>query len=248
MLKQEFKKEFIFGIHPVIEAIKSGREVERLLIQKDTRSDGLNEIMKLAAQLKIPVVKVPAEKLSRITRKVHQGVICFLSAITYASLDHVISDCFQKGSSPLILVLDRITDVRNFGAIARSAHCMGAHAIVVPEKGNAQINSDAVKTSSGALHHIPVCRVSSVLQTLKYLKDSGLIIIACSEKGNKNIAECDMKVPVALLLGSEENGIQTDLLKLADEIAFIPMAGKVSSLNVSVAAGIALYEVIRQRM
>lgn len=155
---------------------------------------------------------------------------------------------FERGETPLILILDRISDVRNFGAICRSAECAGVHAVVVPSKGAAQINSDAVKASAGAVFNIPVCREESLKKTLLFLKDSGLHVVACTEKAAHNISEMNFNLPLAIILGSEEDGISTDLMQKSDELAKIPMSGKTASLNVSVAAGIVLYEVLRQRI
>ncbi len=241
------KSELLFGIRPIIEAIEAGKEIDKILVQKEQSSPLMNELLQAAFLHKVPVQRVPVEKLNRITKKNHQGAICFMSSIVYASLDNVISDCFQSGTVPMILVLDRITDVRNFGAIARTAECMGVHAIVIPAKGAAQINSDAVKTSAGALNHIPVCREESLIKTLKYLKESGLSVIACTEKAQKTIAEAAYNDPVAIVMGSEEDGISDEIIKKADEIVRIPMVGKIGSLNVSVAAGMILYEAVRQR-
>lgn len=243
----ENNSDFVFGIRPVIEAIRSGKEIERILMQKEVGGSVVTELVQLANKHNIPIVKVPMEKLNRITRKVHQGVICFMSSVIYASLDNIVSEVYRKGETPFILVLDRVTDVRNFGAIARSAECMGIQAIVIPSRGSAQINSDAVKTSAGALNYIPVCREDNLKTTLKYLKDNGLKIIACSEKGGKNIDSADCTGPMALIMGSEEDGISSEYLKLSDEMLKIPITGKIQSLNVSVAAGIMMYEVVRQR-
>jgi len=244
---EQHNSDFVFGIRPVIEAIKSGKEIERILVQKEVGGTIVSELLQLASKHNIPVVKVPVDKLNRITRKVHQGVICYISPVIYASLDNIVTEVYQKGGTPFILVLDRVTDVRNFGAIARSAECMGVQAIVIPSRGSAQINSDAVKTSAGALNYIPVCREDNLKNTLKYLKENGLKIISCSEKGGGNIDSTDCKGPLALVMGSEEDGISSEYLKLSDEMLKIPITGKIQSLNVSVAAGIMMYEVVRQR-
>ena len=244
---EQHNSDFVFGIRPVIEAIKSGKEIERILVQKEVGGTIVAELLQLASKHNIPIVKVPVDKLNRITRKVHQGVICYISPVIYASLDNIVTEVYQKGGTPFILVLDRVTDVRNFGAIARSAECMGVQAIVIPSRGSAQINSDAVKTSAGALNYIPVCREDNLKSTLKYLKDNGLKIISCSEKGGGNIDSTDCKGPLALVMGSEEDGISSEYLKLSDEMLKIPITGKIQSLNVSVAAGIMMYEVVRQR-
>lgn len=240
-------KEILFGIRPVIEAIRAGREIERILIQKDQSNPLVSELISEAAAHKIPYVKVPLEKLNSITRKVHQGIICFISAVSYASLDNIINDAFQSGKVPLILVLDRITDVRNFGAIARTAECCGVNAIVIPSKGAAQINSDAVKTSAGALNYIPVCREENLKQTITYLKECGLQIVACTEKAERDLSSFDYTVPTAIIMGSEEDGISLEYLKKADAQVKIPLSGKVQSLNVSVASGMIIYEAMRQR-
>ena len=191
--------------------------------------------------------KVPLEKLNRITRKNHQGAIAFVSAIHYAKLENVIADTFEKGEIPFILILDRVTDVRNFGAIARTAECAGVHAIVLPSRGAAQINADAMKTSSGALNFIPVCKEDSLIQTIDFLQNSGLRVVACTEKAKSTIYEIDYKDPIAIIMGSEEDGITDEIIRKSDEIAKIPQAGQVGSLNVSVAAGVIIFETVRQR-
>ncbi|MDN5200722.1 23S rRNA (guanosine(2251)-2'-O)-methyltransferase RlmB [Fulvivirgaceae bacterium BMA10] len=241
------KQEIIFGTRAIIEAIRAGKEIEKLLIQKGLKNELISELVSIASSHKIPFTKVPIEKLNRITRKNHQGAICFLSAITYASLDNIINACFEKGKSPFIILLDRITDVRNLGAIARSAECAGVDALVVPDKGNAQITSDAMKTSAGALNFLPVCREHNLKSTIQYLKDSGVHVLACTEKTDQLIYASDLNQPVAILLGSEENGISPEYLKLASACAKIPLHGNIASLNVSVAAGIAIFETVRQR-
>jgi len=238
-------KEMVFGTQAVLETLRAGKEIDKLFVQREL---GNNEIVKLAEERGVPVSKVPAEKLDRLTRKNHQGVICFISAINYASLHNVLSGVYEQGKVPLILVLDRITDVRNFGAIARTVECAGAQAIVVPTKGAAEINSDAMKTSSGALNFIPVCREPNLNETVRYLQESGIQVVACTEKTDKTIYEVDFTIPTALIMGSEEDGISIDLIRKADELAKIPLAGQIGSLNVSVATGIALYEAIRQRI
>jgi 23S rRNA (guanosine2251-2'-O)-methyltransferase len=187
------------------------------------------------------------EKLNRITRKNHQGAIAFVSAIHYAKLENVIADTFEKGEIPFILILDRITDVRNFGAIARTAECAGVHAIVLPSRGAAQINADAMKTSSGALNFIPVCKEDSLIQTIDFLQNSGLRVVACTEKAKSTIYEIDYKDPIAIIMGSEEDGITDEIIRKSDEIAKIPQTGQVGSLNVSVAAGVIIFETVRQR-
>lgn len=243
----EQDKDFIFGTRAVMEAINAQKDIDKILINKDLNNELIKELLSLAKEEKIPIVRVPEAKLNRTTRKNHQGVLAHISAIQYASLDNVIDECFSKGIAPLILVLDRITDVRNFGAMARTADCAGVHAIVIPEKGSAQINSDAVKTSAGALNFLPVCRVKNLYYTVKDLKKMGLSVVSVTEKTERAMYEADFTVPTALVLGSEEDGISPELMGISDEFVKIPLSGNIESLNVSVAAGVVIYEAIRQR-
>lgn len=245
--KGEQEKDFIFGTRAVMEAIHAQKDIDKILLDKDVNNELTKELLALAKAERIPVVRVPDAKLNRITRKNHQGVIAHMSAIQYASLDNVIETCFSQGIAPLIIVLDRITDVRNFGAIARTAECAGAHAIVIPEKGAAQINSDAVKTSAGALNHLPICRVKNLYYTVKDLQKMGLQVVSVSEKAEKMMYEADFTIPTALIMGSEEDGISSELMGLSNDFIKIPMKGKIESLNVSVSAGVVIYEAIRQR-
>lgn len=240
-------KDFIFGTRAVMEAIHAGKEIDKILVEKETDNELIKELLHLAKTERIPVVRVPEAKLNRITRKNHQGVVAHMSAIEYASLNNVVDECYSKGVAPLILVLDRITDVRNFGAIARTAECAGVHAIVIPEKGSAQINSDAVKTSAGALNHLPVARVKNLYYIVKDLKKMGLNVVAVTEKTDRLMYDTDFTSPTVLIFGSEEDGISPELMGLSDESIKIPMAGNIESLNVSVSAGVVIYEAIRQR-
>jgi 23S rRNA (guanosine2251-2'-O)-methyltransferase len=242
-------KDSVFGIHAVIETIRAGKEIDKLLVQRDLGAAGnLAELLQTAHEHNVPVQRVPKERLDRVTRKNHQGVIAFVSAVNYAKLHNVISDVYERGQTPLILILDRITDVRNFGAIARTAECAGVHALVIPTKGAAQINADAVKTSSGALNFIPVCREESLVRTVTFLQESGLQVVACTEKAENLLYKTDLSGPTAIVMGSEEDGISNELIRKADVIAKIPQIGQIASLNVSVAAGVMIYEVIRQRL
>ncbi|MGB3180608.1 MAG: 23S rRNA (guanosine(2251)-2'-O)-methyltransferase RlmB [Cyclobacteriaceae bacterium] len=245
--KYKEPENMVFGTRAVMESIEAGKEVDKLFIQKNLTNDLIKELAQVARRFHIPISKVPVEKLNRFTRKNHQGVVAFLSAITYSSLDNVIDKAYARGDMPLIVVLDRVTDVRNFGAIARSAVCSGAHAIVIPAKGSAAINSDAVKTSAGALNHIPVCRVDNLRRTLMYLQDNGIKVVACTEKADSMLYEADFTEPSAILMGSEEDGIAPELIQQSSEHVKIPLAGQIGSLNVSVATGITLFEVVRQR-
>uniref|UniRef100_UPI00404B583B 23S rRNA (guanosine(2251)-2'-O)-methyltransferase RlmB n=1 Tax=Fulvivirga sp. TaxID=1931237 RepID=UPI00404B583B len=246
-LKKESTDDVVFGIRAIIETIQAGKEIDRLFIQKGLNNDLIKELVKVTRDYKIPFANVPIEKLNRITRKNHQGAIAFISAINYASLDNIVSVTYQNGKEPLILMLDRVTDVRNFGAIARTAECCGVDAIVIPSRGSAAINADAMKTSAGALNYIPVCREDNLKVTIQYLKDSGMTVVACTEKTDKMIYELNLNQPAVIIMGSEEDGISPEYLKLADVRGKIPMSGKIESLNVSVSAGIAIYEAARQR-
>ncbi len=239
--------DLVFGTRVLIEAIEAGKEIEKVLIRKGLQNELIRQLTERLISLGIPFQKVPLEKLNRISRKNHQGVIGFLSPVRYASLDHIVDQSFAKGKDATIFILDRITDVRNFGAIARSMEGMGADAIVVPAKGGALISGDAMKTSAGALHHLPVCRVSDLQKSIRFLKESGFRILAITEKAETPLYKTDLSGPVACILGSEEDGISDNLLKLSDIRARIPMKGHIESLNVAVSAGIALYEIQRQK-
>jgi len=241
------KQDFVYGIHAVNEAIESGKEIEKILVQKNLKGEQSRALLQLLNERHLPYQKVPVERLNKVTRKNHQGVICFLSPVQYASLDHIVESCFSTAKDPFLLVLDRITDVRNFGAICRTAECAGIDAIVVPEKGAALLSSDAMKTSAGALNFIPVCRAKNIGQTMSWLKDSGLNVVACTEKTDKEIYDTPLSGPLAIVLGSEENGISDDLLERSSFKARIPMKGSIASLNVSASAAIIIYEALRQR-
>ncbi len=230
-----------------MEAIKGGEKPEKVLIQKGLKGENFQDLFQLIRQEKIPFQMGPVEKLNRITRKNHQGVIAFVSLITYQPLDVLLPMIFERGETPLLLILDRITDVRNLGAIARSAECAGAHALIIPEKGMAPISADAIKASAGALSRIPVCREANTLESIAFLQASGIRVSACKEKAGKSIYQTDLSGPQAIIMGSEDKGISAAALKMADEEMAIPMKGKIASLNVSVASGIVLFEALRQR-
>lgn len=247
-MQQKQPTNIVIGFRAIIEAINAGKEIEKVLLKKGSEGELYHETFDLIRQHNIPFQIVPIEKLNRITRKNHQGAIAFVSLIEYSNLENLLPGLFEKGENPLLILLDQVSDVRNFGAIARSAECAGAHAIIVPEKGMAQINFDAIKTSAGALLKIPVCRVKSMMKTVDFLKESGIKVFASTEKAEKNIYNVDFNVPSAFVLGSEDKGISNDLLRNSDELIKIPIIGTVESLNVSVAASIVIYEAIRQRM
>ncbi len=241
------REDYIFGTRAVIEAIKNGRNIERVLIKKGLDNDLFAELFLLLKENNIPFQFVPIEKINRVTRKNHQGIVAYISAVEYFDLETLIPGLFEAGVDPLILILDQVTDVRNFGAIVRTAECAGVHAVVIPEKGMARIGADAIKTSAGALHAVPVCKVKSLQTAIHFLKNSGIRIIAATEKATKIFTESEMNSPLAIIMGSEDAGISSSILQLTDEQVKIPLFGKIESLNVSVAAGLMIYEAIRQR-
>ena len=246
--QQRENDSLIFGLRPVIEALRAGKEVERLFIQTGLKNELSTELMSLLKKNNIPFQYVPVEKLNRLTSKNHQGVVGYISSVVYQKIQDVLPLVFEAGKTPLLLILDRITDVRNFGAIARTAECTGVDAIIIPSRGGAQINADAMKTSTGALHTIPVCRENNLKETIHFLRESGLQVVACTEKTTDMYYQPDYTLPVAIIMGSEENGVSPEYLKLVDAQAKIPLLGQISSLNVSVATGVILYEAVRQRL
>ncbi len=246
MRENETEQNIVFGIHPVIEAIESGKDIEKVFLKKGTTNPAIADIKRTLKGKRIPFQEVPQEKLFRLTRKNHQGVIALLSPIEYQNFDEVVRRVIESGQPPLVLVLDRVSDVGNFGAICRSAECAGVHAILIPTKGSAQINSYAVKSSAGAIFNIPICRTGHILSEVRNLQEAGLRVVACSEKGEDTIYNSDLSGPMAIIMGSEEDGIGEGLLEIAKEHISIPMAGNTGSLNVSVATGIVLFERLRQ--
>ena len=247
MKKRINPSAMIYGIRSIIEAIISGHDLEKIFIQKGLKGDLIDELMELVYKASVPVSIVPKEKLNGLTRKNHQGTVGFVSPIKYHDLPNLVATTYEEGKVPLFLILDRITDVRNFGAIARSAEAMGVNGILIPSKNAAQINADSIKTSSGALTKIPVIRMIDFTGGITYLQSAGCKVMACSEKGTDEINKMDLRDPLALVFGSEKDGIDGDILKILDYHVTIPMRGKMSSLNVSVATSICLYEVNRQR-
>lgn len=240
------KNNLIFGIHPLIEALEAGREIDKILLKRGLRSSEVSHIMDVAKERTIPVQIVPEERLTRLTRKQHQGVIAFISEIEYTQLDQLIPMLYEEGRSPFVVLLDGLTDVRNFGAITRTAECAGVDAIIIPERGSVSVTADAVKTSAGALHRIPVCRVSSIQAAVTLLQENGIQIVAASEKAVDIYTESELSLPLGLVLGAEDHGVSQDVLCRADKIVRIPQVGAIGSLNVSVAGGILIYEVVRQ--
>jgi 23S rRNA (guanosine2251-2'-O)-methyltransferase len=242
------KNNLIYGIRPVIEAINNNKEIEKIMLQKGAGGEHFRELFHLVRQRSIPFQYVPVERLKRYTGGNHQGVVCFMSSIVYQSIYDILPVLYESGKTPFLLALDKITDVRNMGAIARSAECAGVDAIILPLKGSSQLNEDAIKTSAGALHKIPVCRHDKFHEVLTYLKESGVELIACMEKANDTLYQHDYSSPVCILMGSESDGISDQYLSLCEKKVRIPMMGSIESLNVSVAAGIMLFEVLKRRL
>lgn len=245
--KQRPEKDMIFGIRAVIEAIQSGSEIDKILVRRDMTSELSRELFTALNGLEVPVQKVPLEKLNRITLKNHQGVIAFISPVTFQHIEDIIPSIYEEGRMPFIVVLDGVTDVRNFGAIARTCECAGVDAIVVPIKGGAALNGDAVKTSAGALLKIPVCREHNIVNALKFIVSSGIKVVAATEKASQNYTETSMSEPLAIVMGAEDEGVSPEILRLCDNMVKIPILGTIDSLNVSVAAGVLIYEAVRQR-
>ena len=241
------REEFVFGTRSVIEAIRAGRSIDKILIKNGLNNELFGELYQMIKEQKIPFQYVPLEKINRITRKNHQGVLALISSVDFYRVEDVLPIVFEKGEDPLLLILDQVTDVRNFGAIVRSAECAGVHAVIIPEKGAARIGADAVKTSAGALNILPVCRSGNLTATLEFLRNSGIKIIAATEKAAINYTDSEMNGPLAIILGAEDAGISPALLRIADHLAKIPIIGKIQSLNVSVAASLMVYEAVRQR-
>ncbi len=239
--------QMVFGIRAVMEAIESGREIESLFVQRGLSGTLFAEFKALIKDHQIAYQQVPIEKLNRITRKNHQGVIAVISPIIYQNIEDLLPVIFEKGETPLLLMLDGVTDVRNMGAIARTAECAGVHAIIVPKKGSAEINPDAIKTSAGALFKIAVCRQDSLSKTAKFLMESGVQLVVSTEKTKESIYDVDYTGPSCVVMGAEDVGVSDDLIRISDKLAKIPMFGEIGSLNVSVSAAVVIYEAIRQR-
>ena len=237
--------EMIFGVRAVIEALQAGKEIDKILIKRDIQSDLSKELFAALKGTTIPVQRVPIERLNRITKKNHQGVVAFISPVTYQLTEQLVPFLFEEGKNPFFIMLDGVTDVRNFGAIARTCECAGVDALIIPNRDSVSVNADAIKTSAGALHKLPVCRELNLTATLRYLKESGFRIIAATEKGDYNYTEADYSGPLCIIMGAEDKGVSYDNLALCDEWVKIPMRGTIESLNVSVAAGILIYEAIR---
>lgn len=242
------KSQVVFGIRAVIEAIESGKQVDKVLMKKDLGGELARELLSVTREYNVPVQRVPVERINKVTRKNHQGVIAFMAAVDYYHVDDIVPALYDEGINPLVVVLDGVTDVRNFGAIARTCECAGVNCIVIPERNSVSVNADAVKTSAGALNYLPVCRERNLVKAVQYLRDSGFKVMGASEKTDLDYTKADFTGPVAIVLGAEDTGISTDVLKLCDTLVAIPEFGQINSLNVSVAGGIMIYEVVRQRL
>lgn len=241
------ESQLIYGIRPVVEALRSGKEIEKIFLQSTLQGSLLQELKEEIAKRKTVVQYVPVEKLNRLTRNNHQGVVAVISLIEYYSFEEIVTQIIEKGKMPFLLMLDRVTDVRNLGAIARSAECAGVDAIIVPQYSSAQINEDAIKTSSGALLRIPICREQNLKTTINLAKEMGVNVYCATEKGGELFTQVPMKESLMIVMGSEDTGVSPEIIKLCDRKIKIPIKANIESLNVSVAAGILMYEVVRQR-
>ena len=242
------KTQYIYGIHAVLEAIDAGKDIDKIFLSKTLNNDTAQEIIDRARALQVPVQRVPVQKIDRITRRNHQGVLAMMAAVTYYRVEQLVPQLFDDGENPFIVVLDGVTDVRNFGAVARTCECAGVSAIVIPDRESVSVNADAVKTSAGALNYLPVCREHNLVNAVKFLRDSGFKIVGTSDKNATSYTTADYTGPVAIILGAEDKGISPEIMKLCDTRVFIPEFGHINSLNVSVAGGIMIYEVVRQRL
>ncbi|MDD2636125.1 MAG: 23S rRNA (guanosine(2251)-2'-O)-methyltransferase RlmB [Bacteroidales bacterium] len=238
---------FIFGIRPVLEAIKSGKEIDKLLVRHQLTGSLVGELMAEVRKQNIKVQYVPTEKIDKISKGNNQGVVAYLSPISYHDTEDIVMSVFEAGQIPLLLILDGITDVRNFGAVARTAECLGADAIIIPTDNSVSISEDAIKTSAGALYNIPICKENNLVDTILLLQQLGLFVIAASEKAPELVYEADFKQAIAIVVGAEDKGVSSQVLKRVNKVLKVPMSGKTESLNVSVAAGMFIYEAIRQR-
>lgn len=238
----------VFGRQPVLELLSSDKTVDKILLQKSSSGDVIPFIKAKAAEKEIPLQYVPIEKLNTLTGGNHQGVIAFIAAIEFQSIENILPFIIEKGETPLLLILDGITDVRNFGAIARTAYASGVHAIITSVNSAAPVNEDAIKTSAGALTKIPICREKSLTQTLEYLLLNGLQLVGTDGKADQYIYDLDLSIPTAIIMGAEDTGISYNARKYITSNAKLPIINDFDSYNVSVAAGMVLYEVMKQRI
>ena len=242
------KSQYIYGIHAVLEAFDAGKDIDKIFLSKTLNDETAKEISERARSLRVPVQRVPVQKIDRITRRNHQGVLAMMAAVTYYRVEDLVPQMFDEGENPFVVVLDGVTDVRNFGAVARTCECAGVSAIVIPDRESVSVNADAVKTSAGALNYLPVCREHNLVSAVKLLRDSGFKIVGTSDKQQLPYTQADYTGPVAIVLGAEDKGISPEIMKLCDTQVLIPEFGHINSLNVSVAGGIMIYEVVRQRL
>ncbi|MFP9118276.1 23S rRNA (guanosine(2251)-2'-O)-methyltransferase RlmB [Flavobacterium sp. RNTU_13] len=243
------EKEYqIFGIRAIIEAINAGKEVDKVFVQKDAQGDLMRELLKVLKQKSVNFTYVPVEKLNRLTPNNHQGAVASISPVKFHDMETLIETVLESGKTPLLLILDQLSDARNFGAIIRTAECTGVDGIIVQKQGSAPVNGDTVKTSAGAVFNVPICKVEHIKDAIFHLQGSGIKTIAATEKTENTIYDVSFNEPVAIIMGSEDRGINPSVLKIVDDKAKLPMYGTISSLNVSVACGAFLYEAVRQRM
>ena len=241
------KENQIFGIRAIIEAIQAGKEIDKVFIQKDAQGDLMKDLMKVMKRENINFSYVPVEKLNRLTPNNHQGAVATIAPISFYDLESLVEQVSESGKTPLFLILDQISDARNFGAIIRTAECTGVNGIIIQKQGSAPVNGDTVKTSAGAVFNVPICKVEHIKDAILYLQGSGVKTVAATEKTENNIYDILLNEPVAIIMGSEDRGVNPSVLKIVDEKAKLPMFGTISSLNVSVACGAFLYEAVRQR-
>ena len=241
------KENKIFGIYPILEALKAAVVIDKLYVQKDIQNPKIEGIVKDAEKAGVTINSVPIEKLNRLTQGNHQGLVAITSPISFPSLEETVERILETKKTPLFIILDQISDVRNFGAILRTAECTGVDAVIIQKKGGAPVSGDAVKTSAGAIFNIPICKVDHIKDAIFYLQGSGITTLAATEKSDETIYSKDLTKPLALILGSEGKGVSKSVLSLVDEAASLPLLGTINSLNVSVACGAFLYEVVRQR-
>ncbi|RYZ75892.1 MAG: 23S rRNA (guanosine(2251)-2'-O)-methyltransferase RlmB [Proteobacteria bacterium] len=248
-MQQEFpeKESQIFGIRAIIEAIRNKKEIDKVFIQKEAQGDLMKELMKAMKQANVNFSYVPVEKLNRLTSQNHQGAVATISPVKFHNMESLINSVTESGKMPLFLILDQLSDARNFGAIIRTAECTGVNGIIVQKAGSAPVNGDTVKTSAGAVFNVPICKVEHIKDAIFYLQGSGVKTVAATEKTDANIYDINLNEPVAIIMGSEDRGINPSVLKIVDEKAKLPMFGTIGSLNVSVACGAFLYEAVRQR-
>ena len=241
------RENTIFGIHPILEALKSELVIDKLFLQKDSNNSKIQEIVTICEKSDVTINYVPLEKLNRLTKGNHQGVVAITSPISFYSLESLVENIIQEKEKPLFLILDQLSDVRNFGAIIRTAECTGVDAIIIQKKGGAPVTGDTIKTSAGAIFKIPICKVDHIKDAIFYLKASNIITIAATEQTNETIYDLNLNGPLAIIMGSEGKGVSKSVLNIVDQKAALPLLGNINSLNVSVACGALLYEVLRQR-